>query len=90
MHARPSASLTSPSTQFSRSRTSNLPVYTDFKNGRTRIVTIVRRFSGDERALAGELRRVLNGAQVAILNGRIEIPGNHTAILRTWMAGLGF
>ena len=76
--------------QFTRSGTSNLPVYTDYKNGRTRIVTIVRRYTGDEGALAAEVRRVLGGAQVTVVNGRIEVAGNHSAQLRTWMAGLGF
>lgn len=79
-----------PSPQVERTRTRNLPVYTDFKNGRTRVVTVVRRYTGDGRALAGEMARVLGGVPVDVLNGRLEVEGNHVATVRTWLAGLGF
>ena len=76
--------------QFTRSRTLGLPVYTDFKNGGSRIVTVVRRYTGDARALAAELGRVLGGRPVAVCNGRLEVEGNHAAQVKTWLAGLGF
>eukprot|EP00162_Nutomonas_longa_P022493 comp5629_c0_seq1/m.5091 comp5629_c0_seq1/g.5091 ORF comp5629_c0_seq1/g.5091 comp5629_c0_seq1/m.5091 type:complete len:110 (-) comp5629_c0_seq1:10-339(-) len=34
-----------------RSKSNNLPVYLDYKNGRTRIVTIIRNISGDSKSL---------------------------------------
>ena len=76
--------------QFTRSRTLGLPVYTDIKNGGTRVITIVRRYTGDAHALAAELGRVLGGRHVAVCTGRLEIEGNHTAQVKTWLAGLGF
>ena len=84
------AQHTSHLLQFTRSRTANLPVYTDFRNGRTQVVTVVRRYSGNVHALAQELRRLLGGAPVYVLQGRLEVEGNHVAQIKMWMAGLGF
>lgn len=51
---------------FSVRRTVNgaLPVYTDYKNGRSRITTIVRRVDGDITALAGMLSEIFPAAAV--------------------------
>ena len=46
---------------FSVTRTpvgKQLPVYTDYKNGRTRVVTLLRKYEGDETVLADEVQRV--------------------------------
>ena len=77
--------------QVLRTAKSNMiPVYTDFKNGRTRELTIVRRVTGDVDALAAELGRVTGGARVAVRPGRIEVTGSRAPELRAWLAGLGF
>jgi large subunit ribosomal protein L49 len=73
-----------------RSRTRNLPVYTDYANGRTRVLTIVRRVTGDADAAAAEVSRVLGGAQVEVFPGRLQVAGNRAEQLRGWLAGLGF
>jgi large subunit ribosomal protein L49 len=72
------------------SKGGQIPVYSDFKNGRTRELTIVRRVSGDVHALARELYRVTGGAKVAVHPGRLEVEGARTRELRTWLMGLGF
>ena len=41
-----------------------LPVYTDFKNGRSRVVTLIRKYDGDEAALADEAQRVCGEVSV--------------------------
>jgi large subunit ribosomal protein L49 len=68
----------------------SLPVYTDFKNGRTRSLTVVRHVRGNAGALVEELRRVTGGAEVTARPGRIEVEGNKAAEIKTWLAGLGF
>jgi large subunit ribosomal protein L49 len=68
----------------------SLPVYTDFKNGRTRSLTVVRHVRGDAAAFAEELRRVTGGAEVVVRPGRVEVEGNKAAEVKTWLAGLGF
>ena len=35
-----------------------LPVYIDYKNGNTRVVTQIRKYEGDETVLADEAQRV--------------------------------
>ena len=67
-----------------------IPVYTDYKNGRTRELTIVRRVEGDFAALAKELYRVTGGAKVEIRPGRVEVAGGRSKEIKSWLAGLGF
>jgi translation initiation factor 1 (eIF-1/SUI1) len=67
----------------------NLPVYSDVRKFGQRKVTILRKFAGDERALAAELERVCN-APVTPYHGRLEVKGNHVATLKEWLTGLGF
>ena len=74
----------------SRTPTHGIPVYSDYKNGRSRVVTIVRRIQGDTTALKLELGRVLGGARVDERVGRIEVHGNRVDEVKTWLAGLGF
>lgn len=82
-----------PGITFSVSRTPSLgiPVYTDFKNGRSRVITIVRKINGDAGALRDELSRVLGeDARVDLRVGRVEVDGNRVKEVKTWLAGLGF
>jgi len=67
-----------------------IPVYTDFKNGRTRELTVVRRIEGDAAALAKELYRVTGGAAVEVRPGRVEVAGGRAKEIKSWLAGLGF
>lgn len=67
-----------------------LPVYTDYRNGRTRVLTLVRRVEGDQDALAGELHKVCEGAPVETRLGRIEVKGYHRQRVKEYLAGLGF
>ena len=72
-----------------RSRLGNLPVYTDMRNGRSRVVTILRKYSGDAVALQSELE-LLVGSQVRAYHGRLELNGSHKALVCKWLADLGF
>ena len=73
-----------------RTKSLQLPVYTDYKNGRTRIVTQLRKYGGDVDALREEVSRILGGREAVVCNGRIEVQGNVTQQLKTWLMGLGF
>lgn len=77
--------------QVSRTPKGNqIPVYTEFKNGRTRELTIVRRISGDVKALAAEIGRVTGGAHVNVTLGGLEIEGNRSKEIKYWLMSLGF
>jgi large subunit ribosomal protein L49 len=66
-----------------------VPVYSEYKNGRSRRLTLVRRVSGDAEALVEELRRVTGGASVVARPGRIEIEGDRCREVKNWLMSLG-
>lgn len=73
-----------------RSRMGNLPIYTDWRGGgRTRMVTILRKYSGDVNALKREVERVCE-ARADLFHGRMEVKGNHREKLGKWLSNLGF
>ena len=66
-----------------------LPVYTDYKNGRTKIVTVLRRCSGDIDLLREEMEKVVE-SHVEVRPGRLHVDGNYHMRLKKWLVGLGF
>ena len=72
-----------------RSAHGNLPVYSEIRNGGTRKVTIVRKYSGDVDALSEALRELCN-SKVTPYHGRLEVKGRHNTIIGEWLTGLGF
>ena len=72
-----------------RSRLGNLPIYTDIRNGKTKVVTILRKFSGDVEALRAQVSSVC-GRETNLFHGRLEVEGRHKTKLREWLSGLGF
>ena len=65
-------------------------MYTDYKNGRSRKLTVIRRVSGNVDALVEELRRVTGGAEVIARLGRVEIEGDRAKEVKTWLMAIGF
>ena len=68
---------------------SSLPVYTDYKGGGTKVITILRRCRGDINILKEEMEKVC-GEQVIIRPGKLIVDGNFHMRLKKWLAGLGF
>eukprot|EP00168_Porphyra_purpurea_P005632 TRINITY_DN16710_c0_g1_i1.p2 TRINITY_DN16710_c0_g1~~TRINITY_DN16710_c0_g1_i1.p2 ORF type:complete len:174 (-),score=17.92 TRINITY_DN16710_c0_g1_i1:32-553(-) len=78
---------------FSFSRTSSklLPVYRSYRNGCTRIVTILRKYRGDAHALRREVQAVLGpDAKIELHQGSLHITGDHKGPLTLWLRRLGF
>merc|ERR1711998_640914 len=73
-----------------RTKSNCLPVYSDFKNGRTRHLTVVRRIRGDVEAFEKELSRVCGGEAVIRKMGRVEVKGDHRVPIMMWLKDLGF
>ena len=67
----------------------SLPIYTDYKAGRTKVVTILRKCRGDIEALKNDLEKVC-GKEVVIHPGKLVVDGNFHVRLKKWLAGLGF
>ena len=67
-----------------------LPVYRDYRNGRTRVLTILRRYKGDAQELRDEMSKVCEGKRVTARPGRLEVVGDHAVDIRKWLVGLGF
>ncbi|KAI7854676.1 mitochondrial large subunit ribosomal protein-domain-containing protein [Circinella umbellata] len=79
------------------SRTSNngLPVYTDFKNGGTQHLTIIRRIEGDAEALKNEVLALFpeapkNFARVNPVNNQVILKGVHMNEIKQWLVEKGF
>ncbi|KAF0560682.1 ribosomal protein L49/IMG2 [Gigaspora margarita] len=81
-------------------RTSNksLPVYIDIKNGRTRILTILRRIEGDIQALRDDIKKDLFPKDHSIhskvtinhTNNNVVIKGDYCFVLKKWLMDKGF
>lgn len=67
----------------------SLPVYTDFKAGGTKVVTILRKCRGDIEQLREEMEKVV-GKPVTVRPGKLVVDGNYHARLKLWLACLGF
>ncbi|CAM9116506.1 unnamed protein product [Ascophyllum nodosum] len=83
---------TPPDLPFQVSRTVKggfIPVYRDFKNGRTRVITIVRKASGDMKAFASDLSKVCQGGRVEARGGELRVQGDHVTNVKRWLSGLG-
>lgn len=72
-----------------RTETGSLPVYIDYKNGRTRTMTIVRKVQGNIVELQKELMK-LTQQQVMERVGRLETKGNHVRLILLYLRSLGF
>ena len=62
----------------SRTKTSNLPVYTDYKQGSMRQRTIIRNITGDFPKFKEELSKVVSNSPMEEKMGRVEIKGLHS------------
>ena len=67
-----------------------MPVYTDYRVGGQRKVTVVRKVSGDLNALKEELSKVVSNSPIEEKMGRIEISGLHAEKVKLWMRRVGF
>lgn len=89
----PAPEVPLPNLPFHVKRTAvglQLPVYRDIRNGRTRVLTILRRYKGDEQELRDEMSKVCEGKEVIVRPGRLEVVGDHASDIRKWLVGLGF
>lgn len=77
--------------QFARTTNQQLPVYSDIKNGHSRRVTILRKYSGDVRELKEELTRLLGeNTTIEEHSASLQITGHHVLKLKRWLRRLGF
>jgi hypothetical protein len=66
-----------------------LPVYTEYKGGKTKVLTILRKIKGDIAELKAEVEKVV-GKEVILRPGKIVVEGNYHRRLKVWLTGLGF
>ena len=74
--------------RVARSRMGNFPIYTDVRNGGTKVVTILRKYSGDAHSLARALQAV-TGKEVTQYHGRMEVRGRHASAMAEWLGRIG-
>ncbi|KAI9499230.1 mitochondrial ribosomal protein subunit Img2 [Zychaea mexicana] len=80
---------------ISRTANKGLPVYTDFKNGGTQQLTIIRRVEGDAEALKNEIVELFpeapkNFARVNPVNNQVILKGVHMNEIKQWLVEKGF
>ena len=65
-------------------------MYTDFRSGGGRKITVVRRIFGDVEEFKSELSKVVSNSPIEEKMGRLEISGLHTEKVKLWLRRLGF
>lgn len=81
-----------PSYFVSRTSSKGLPVYSEYKNGRTNLSTIVRRIKGDANALVNDLKKDFPEAvaEVNPITQNVIIKGHHVNEIKEWLMIKGF
>jgi len=76
-----------------RSKTNNIPVYVKYSNGRSKVVTSIRKVRGDIKALEHCVRQRLgneNHYQINELTNQLHVKGNHRDKIVLLLKELGF
>lgn len=90
------ATKTTPAYFVNRTKNDGLPVYTEFKNGRTNESTVIRRIDGDANALLKDLQATLftdapkDFALVKERSNSIHIKGIYMNEIKEWLIMKGY
>lgn len=81
-----------PAYFVARTTNKGLPVYSEYKNGGTRLLTIVRRIEGDSNALIKDLNTDFPEAVVSLnqKTQHVVIKGHHVNEIKEWLISKGF
>jgi translation initiation factor 1 (eIF-1/SUI1) len=94
------ASIARPNYPFTVARTKNkpmdavgfLPVYSKLRKDGTKVITRIKKVTGDREAFLQEVKSVLQTSKPIRITagGTIEIPGAHVQKVKRWLTSLGF
>ncbi|KAL1915880.1 mitochondrial 54S ribosomal protein mL49 [Calcarisporiella thermophila] len=74
-----------------RTRSKSLPVYTDYRNGGMRVLTLIRKIEGDVGRLCEDLAKDLpTTVNVNKTTGHVVVKGNYVREVREWLTQRGF
>lgn len=76
--------------QIMRTHTNNLPVYMDYKMGRSQKKTVIRHIMGDVEAFKKELSKIVSNSEIEHKVGKVIVTGKHTEKVKLWLRKLGF
>ncbi|GAA5817423.1 hypothetical protein MFLAVUS_010969 [Mucor flavus] len=81
-----------PAYTIQRTTNKGLPVYSEYKNGNTRLLTIVRRIEGDSNALMNDLKADFPEAVLSVNSKtqHVVIKGHHVNEIKEWLITKGF
>ncbi|KAI8974938.1 ribosomal protein L49/IMG2 [Pilobolus umbonatus] len=81
-----------PAYHIERTANRGLPVYSDYKNGGTRVLTIVRRIKGDSKALLDDIKVDLPELEGSInpATQHVVIKGQCVNDIKEWLILKGF
>mmetsp|Transcript_13257 Transcript_13257/g.36629 ORF Transcript_13257/g.36629 Transcript_13257/m.36629 type:complete len:111 (-) Transcript_13257:8-340(-) len=87
-----SLSTSAPTWSVYRTPNGQLPVYSEFRNARTRELTIIRKIVGDpnlvRQTIISEFE--ISPNEVWVKGARVEVKGAHRRALSEWLAKKGF
>ncbi|KAJ3211221.1 hypothetical protein HK099_008058 [Clydaea vesicula] len=69
-----------------------LPIYSEYKHGRTQLTTIIRRIEGNTEALVKDIATIIPGERIKVKENtnHVVIKGNYVEVLRDWFTVQGF
>jgi large subunit ribosomal protein L49 len=76
--------------QVMRTHTNNLPVYMEYKNGRSIQETHIRHIHGDVEEFKRELSKIVSNSVVTHKIGKVIVKGKHCEKVKLWLRRLGF
>jgi translation initiation factor 1 (eIF-1/SUI1) len=81
-----------PAYFVARTTNKGLPVYSEYKNGGTRLLTVVRRIEGDSNALIKDINTDFPEAIVRLnpKTQHVVIKGHHVNEIKEWLISKGF
>jgi hypothetical protein len=90
-HDRQNLSISTEGLPFSVERTQlkTLPVYTDVKGGRTKVITMLCKCSGDIQTLKDDMQKVCDNKEITVRAGKLLVTGDYKSRIKIWLTGLG-
>jgi large subunit ribosomal protein L49 len=75
-----------------RTKYLSLPIYSEFKNGRSRTLTVIRRIEGDREALRNDLSSIVPRKDITVdrVTGHLIVKGLKVHEVRDFLTSKGF
>mmetsp|Transcript_13202 Transcript_13202/g.19731 ORF Transcript_13202/g.19731 Transcript_13202/m.19731 type:complete len:100 (+) Transcript_13202:3-302(+) len=76
--------------KIERTLSNNLPIYSEYRKGRTQFHTILRKYKGDEQVLKSHVQHIVGNNEIKVKGSQMVIRGDHRKELTKYFSELGF